>query len=380
MAKNLSLHRSRRALIAGSAAGLAATAAPALAQGKDPVKVGELNSYSRMAAFTRALPQRMQLALEEINAKGGVLGGRRLEFISRDDGAHDRRCDAGRGGARHPRERVVARRHVPLQHRPGGRGLRQPGKVLLPRLRAADGRRHHGAGQPLHLPGPALDLHADQDAGRAAKGKAVEALGDRRAELRIRPVRRGELQAPDQGGEPEGRDRRRAVPGARQARRRRDRQRRSTQAQARRHLQRALRRRPDAVRARGQHAAACSRAGPSRASSPASPNSSCRSARRRRRAGSSPATRGTRSPSRSTRPSSTPTGRSSTTRRGSARSSATSIVHMTKRPDREGRLDRHREADRDARGHEASTPSSARSRCAASTTSRRRAPGSARRR
>ena len=78
MAKNPSLHLSRRALIAGSAAGLAATAAPALAQGKEPVKVGELNSYSRMAAFCVPYRNAMQLAIEEINAKGGVLGGRRL--------------------------------------------------------------------------------------------------------------------------------------------------------------------------------------------------------------------------------------------------------------------------------------------------------------
>ena len=49
-------------------------AAPAAAQGQ-PVKIGELNSYSRMAVF---MPYRngMQLAQEEINAKGGVLKGR----------------------------------------------------------------------------------------------------------------------------------------------------------------------------------------------------------------------------------------------------------------------------------------------------------------
>src|SRR5215831_15430201 len=52
-----------------------------------PVKVGELNSYSRFAAF--ALPYRngMQLAMEEINASGGVLAGRPLEIVFRDDGA-----------------------------------------------------------------------------------------------------------------------------------------------------------------------------------------------------------------------------------------------------------------------------------------------------
>ncbi len=57
------------------------------AQSGAPVKVGELNSYSRFAAF--AIPYRngIQLAESEINAKGGVLGGRKLEFVIRDDGA-----------------------------------------------------------------------------------------------------------------------------------------------------------------------------------------------------------------------------------------------------------------------------------------------------
>src|SRR5215217_5934432 len=107
MAKNHSLHLSRRALIAGSAAGLAATAAPALAQGKEPVKVGELNSYSRMAAFCVPYRNAMQLALEEINAKGGVLGGRKLEFIFRDDGGTT-------GDATRVAEELVTRENVSM--------------------------------------------------------------------------------------------------------------------------------------------------------------------------------------------------------------------------------------------------------------------------
>lgn len=57
----------------------------ALAQGQ-PVKVGELNSYSRMAVFSVPYRNGMQLAQDEINAKGGVLGGRKLEIVFRDDG------------------------------------------------------------------------------------------------------------------------------------------------------------------------------------------------------------------------------------------------------------------------------------------------------
>jgi branched-chain amino acid transport system substrate-binding protein len=51
----------------------------------DPVKIGEINSYSRFPAFTLSYQKGWQLAVEEVNAAGGVLG-RPLEVISRDDG------------------------------------------------------------------------------------------------------------------------------------------------------------------------------------------------------------------------------------------------------------------------------------------------------
>jgi branched-chain amino acid transport system substrate-binding protein len=68
------------ALLAWSA-GLAVR--PAAAQAA--VKVGELNSYSRFAAFAVPYRNGMQLAQDEINGKGGLLGGR-LEIVFRDDG------------------------------------------------------------------------------------------------------------------------------------------------------------------------------------------------------------------------------------------------------------------------------------------------------
>jgi branched-chain amino acid transport system substrate-binding protein len=66
--------------------GLAATliAASAAAQ-QPPIKIGEINSYSAIAAFTHPYRNGWQLAVEEINAAGGVLG-RKLEIVSRDDG------------------------------------------------------------------------------------------------------------------------------------------------------------------------------------------------------------------------------------------------------------------------------------------------------
>jgi branched-chain amino acid transport system substrate-binding protein len=81
---------SRRSILGAlAAAGLAAlvpgSPVPAVAQSQ-PVKIGELNSYSRMAVFSVPYRNGMQLAQDEINAKGGVLGGRKMEIVFRDDG------------------------------------------------------------------------------------------------------------------------------------------------------------------------------------------------------------------------------------------------------------------------------------------------------
>jgi branched-chain amino acid transport system substrate-binding protein len=64
-------------------AGLAGSSAPGLAQ--DTIKIGEINSYSALPSFTEPYRKGWQLALEEINAKGGV-DGKKLEVISKDDG------------------------------------------------------------------------------------------------------------------------------------------------------------------------------------------------------------------------------------------------------------------------------------------------------
>ncbi|MBC7153749.1 MAG: ABC transporter substrate-binding protein [Rhodobacteraceae bacterium] len=61
---------------------LGMTSVTALAQ--DPIKIGEINHYKRMAAFAGPYKNGIELKLEEINAAGGVLG-RPLEFIFRDD-------------------------------------------------------------------------------------------------------------------------------------------------------------------------------------------------------------------------------------------------------------------------------------------------------
>ena len=65
------------------AAALATLARPALAQ--EPIRIGELNSYKVFAAFLEPYRKGWELAQEEVNAAGGVLGGRRIEIVSRDD-------------------------------------------------------------------------------------------------------------------------------------------------------------------------------------------------------------------------------------------------------------------------------------------------------
>ena len=55
----------------------------AFAQPK-PIKIGEINSYSSIPQFTGPYRQGWQLAVEEVNAAGGLLG-RKVEVISRDD-------------------------------------------------------------------------------------------------------------------------------------------------------------------------------------------------------------------------------------------------------------------------------------------------------
>lgn len=51
----------------------------------EPIRIGEINSYSRIPSFTIPLRNGWTLAMEQINATGGLLGGREVQIISRDD-------------------------------------------------------------------------------------------------------------------------------------------------------------------------------------------------------------------------------------------------------------------------------------------------------
>ena len=72
----------------------------------EPIRIGDINSYSGLPAFTLPYRNGWQLALAEINDKGGVLG-RPLEVISRDDGGNP-------GNALTAANELVARENVVL--------------------------------------------------------------------------------------------------------------------------------------------------------------------------------------------------------------------------------------------------------------------------
>lgn len=67
------------------AAGLTALGAAAAAQGT--IRIGEINSYKAQPAFLEPYKKGMQLAVDEVNAAGGI-GGKPLELVIRDDNAN----------------------------------------------------------------------------------------------------------------------------------------------------------------------------------------------------------------------------------------------------------------------------------------------------
>ena len=71
--------------LAAASAAVVGLGTPAVAQ--TTIKIGELNSYKSQPAFLEPYRRGWELAVEEINAKGGVLG-KKLEVVSRDDGAN----------------------------------------------------------------------------------------------------------------------------------------------------------------------------------------------------------------------------------------------------------------------------------------------------
>lgn len=58
--------------------------ASSLAQAEGTYKLGEINSYKAQPAFLEPYKKGMELAVEQVNAAGGV-GGKKLQLITRDD-------------------------------------------------------------------------------------------------------------------------------------------------------------------------------------------------------------------------------------------------------------------------------------------------------
>src|SRR5256886_12810895 len=77
------MRRSKRYVGLGLAVLFSGMAHSAMAQSE--IKIGEINSYSLLPAFTEPYRKGWQLAVEEVNAAGGI-NGKKLVVISKDDG------------------------------------------------------------------------------------------------------------------------------------------------------------------------------------------------------------------------------------------------------------------------------------------------------
>ncbi|RZI94186.1 MAG: ABC transporter substrate-binding protein, partial [Variovorax sp.] len=92
----------RHVFSAAALASLATALVPAHAQGV--IKIGEVNSYKAQPAFLEPYKKGMELAVEEINAKGGI-NGKKVELITRDDNANP-------GDAVRVAEELIAREKI----------------------------------------------------------------------------------------------------------------------------------------------------------------------------------------------------------------------------------------------------------------------------
>ena len=93
-----------RRLLRGITLGLSVLVCGPAAWAQGVIKIGEINSYKAQPAFLEPYKKGMELALEEINAAGGV-NGRKLQLIIRDDNATP-------GDAVRAAEELIAREQV----------------------------------------------------------------------------------------------------------------------------------------------------------------------------------------------------------------------------------------------------------------------------
>ena len=75
----------RRTVLAAALAAASCLVLP-LAHAADPIKIGLVTALSGQSALAgEAITRGLTMAIEEINAKGGLLGGRKIELARRDD-------------------------------------------------------------------------------------------------------------------------------------------------------------------------------------------------------------------------------------------------------------------------------------------------------
>ena len=203
------------AILAGLALALVlgAGAAPLTASAAEPIRIGDINSYKRLPAHTIPYKMGVELALEEINAAGGVLG-RPLELVSRDD--------AGKPGeAVKIAEELVSKERVALI---SGSLFSHIGLALT--SFAGEKKVLYVAAEPLadalvwtkgnrytFRLRPSTYMQASMLASEAAKNPR-ETLGHHRAQLRLREGRGGRVQEGADAASPRRRVRGRAVAGA----------------------------------------------------------------------------------------------------------------------------------------------------------------------
>jgi branched-chain amino acid transport system substrate-binding protein len=70
-----------------SVVAVASAGSAVMAHAQNTIKIGELNSYKNNSAFLEPYKKGMELAVEQINASGGLLG-KKVELVVRDDNAN----------------------------------------------------------------------------------------------------------------------------------------------------------------------------------------------------------------------------------------------------------------------------------------------------
>ena len=183
------------------AAGLVGAARRGPAAAQAPIKIGEINSYSGIGApFTGPYKAGVEMAVEEINAKGGVLG-RKLEVLFRDDKGQPAEA------VKHAQELVESEKVALI----AGTFLSNVGlavsdwakqnKVMF----VAAGAAHRGARRgPRGTTTRCACAPTPTSRGgcsRRRRQDEVRQVGDHRAQLRVRQARVGDVPRPAEGDE-----------------------------------------------------------------------------------------------------------------------------------------------------------------------------------